>query len=811
MKPARLYLGLFLVTASTLMLQIIQTRILSVVLWYYLAFLIISLAMFGITAGAVFVYGRRTQFSERTLSTDLAHYSNVLAVVTAVCGAVQINLPLMGMQAVSQAIIWTQLIACLTLPFFVSGIVVSLALTRSALPIGRVYAVDLAGAAAGSLGVLLVLNLTDGPSAILWIAAMNALAAICFARSGGKRTADPKRPFAALLPRPEITLALLVIAALANGMTQNGLRLLFVKTRIEVGALQPVFTEWNTFARIAAFESKRHAPSMWGPSPAFRGEDWLSEERWIDIDGNASTVMPRFDGDISRLGFLKYDVTNIAHYLPGHRRAAVIGVGGGRDVLSARLFGVPDITGVELNPVLIRLLTQEPRFTDYSGINRLDGLHFNVDEARSWFARSDETFDIIQMSLVDTWAATGAGAFSLSENGLYTVEGWRTFINHLTPNGVFTVSRWYAPENVDEIGRAVSLANAALLDLGVDNPRDSIFLVGSGPIATMVISRTPFSESALALLKKTADDLQYRILLAPGMAPVSDVLGRIAEAKDRTELLRYTSGLPLDLTPATDNRPFFFNQLPLADPGKMVSLIKHRTAGVADGNIAASGTLLLLFVASTLLVLHSIVRPLRPAIADIGGRLAAYGTAYFLLIGIGFMCTEIGLLQRLSIFLGSPIYALSVVLFSVILTTGIGSLVSERLMLHTRARFVIWSAVTGIYLVLLPLWMPTVLSAFESADLVVRATICVLVVAPAGVLMGFGFPTGMRFVAAVNPQPLPWFWGINGAAGVLASSVAVAIGIAFGIPVTLMLGGLCYLLVIPAGLVLGFSSRATAD
>jgi hypothetical protein len=173
------------------------------------------------------------------------------------------------------------------------------------------------------------------------------------------------------------------------------------------------------------------------------------------------------------------------------------------------------------------------------------------------------------------------------------------------------------------------------------------------------------------------------------------------------------------------------------------------------------------------------------------------------------MCTEIGLLQRLSIFLGSPIYALSVVLFSVILTTGIGSFISDRLPLHTRARFVVWSVMTAGYLMLLPIWMPAVLYAFESSQIAVRAAVCVLAVAPAGILMGFGFPTGMRFVAAVNLDPLPWFWGVNGAAGVLASSVAVGIGIAFGIQFTLTLGGFCYLLLIPAGLVLGFSPRVT--
>ena len=167
MKPARFYCGVFLVTASGLMLQIVQTRILSVVLWYYLAFLVISIAMFGITAGTVWVYLRRGQFSERTLSHDLTYFTTLLAVAIALCGAVQTTLAPVDSVVGTRLFVWFELAICLTLPFFLSGVVVSLALTRSPFPVGRVYGVDLAGAAAGCLGALMLLNLTDGPSAVL--------------------------------------------------------------------------------------------------------------------------------------------------------------------------------------------------------------------------------------------------------------------------------------------------------------------------------------------------------------------------------------------------------------------------------------------------------------------------------------------------------------------------------------------------------------------------------------------------------------------------------------------------------------------
>jgi hypothetical protein len=235
----------------------------------------------------------------------------------------------------------------------------------------------------------------------------------------------------------------------------------------------------------------------------------------------------------------------------------VIGVGGGRDLLSARVFGIPQATGVEINPTFVNLLLHEPGFSEFVGLDKIDGVTLHVDEARSWFARSQETFDVIQMSLIDTWAATGAGAFTLSENGLYTVEAWQIFLRRLSPNGVFTVSRWYSPQRVAETGRMVSLAVAALMESGATNPRDHIFLAGSGKIATLIISRSGFSAAELRSLKNAMQRLQFDQLIVPGEESTSDVLSNIVNARDLSELEQYTRSYRLDLTPPTDERPFF--------------------------------------------------------------------------------------------------------------------------------------------------------------------------------------------------------------------------------------------------------------
>jgi hypothetical protein len=818
-RAAPFLIGVFLICMCSLMLQIVQTRVISVIVYYHLAFFAISMAMLGMTAGSLLVYFKSEIFSRERLFEHLAWISaafaisivlSTLSLITTVVGSGTANTSVMTL------VVWLKMIAILVPPYVFAGMAISLALTRSPWPVGLVYGVDLLGAAFGCLVTLALLSQADAVSVLIAIAAFAALASISFGvarrMSGEIQYLPLALTFLGRGKWPATLAVLFGVIAVANAAVQpttqasrwrQGLVLLLSKDNLELSA--PVLTRWNSYSRITAGEAQRRQPGLWGPSPITPAVNVL--QRGLIIDGSAGTAMYGFDGDLSKLDFLRYDITNLAYTIRNEGRSAVIGVGGGRDLLSAYLFGFRDVTGVELNPIFVDLLTRE--FRDYNRLADLPGIRLVVDEARSWFARTDERFDLIQMSLIDTWAATGAGAYSLSENGLYTTQGWQHFLSALTPKGVFTVSRWFSPQDITETGRLVSLAAAALRDHGIGRPKEHLFLAASEQLATLIVAKSPLSSEEIARLRTQADKLQFNVLLSPDESDRSGVLSRIADAETIEAIAALSAQAHLDLSATTDDRPFFFNQLIALDPAS-IALANSRPDGIVRGNLLASVTLLMIVALSALLVVYTMLLPALPYLRQTSASLARAGTFYFLLIGLGFMFVEIGLIQRISIFLGHPVYGLAIGLFGIILSTGVGALFSERMPLSSNSRIVAWAGALGIYLILLPFWLPAAIAAFEDGSLLQRILVSLAVVVPCGVLMGFGFPAGMRLVNAIDARPTPWFWAVNGASGVLAASLAVATSIAFSINTSLWIGAACYLAIAPVGVALASLSRRTS-
>jgi hypothetical protein len=808
---------------ATLMLQIIQTRILSVVSMYYLAFLSISMAMLGMTAGALFVYFTLREITPATVTNYLSKVSTILALTILVCFVLQLASPLAVVRVGTTLAIWLKVLVLLAAPFAVAGVAVSLALTKSPFPIGITYGVDLTGAAFGCLGVLFLLNVVDAPSAVFVVAALAALAGVCFRMAAERSGSDDSGLNWRVLHRPGLVALGLLALAGVNATTRYGLQPISAKLDVLEAGTAFDFEKWNSFSRILGNRTARRPPFLWGASPALPGGT-LIEHFVLNIDGLAGTLAPRLPERIADADFLKYDVTNLAYAARPTGRVAVIGVGSGRDVLSAYVFGARDITGVELNPIFIDLLTDPAKQRDFIGIANLPGVRLFVDDGRSWFARTREKFDLVQMSMIDTYAATGAGAFSLSENGLYTVEGWRIFLSSLTPTGLFTVSRWHAPSAPVEVGRTTSLAVAALFSLGVENPRDHIFLASLDNLATLVISRSPFTRDDLHALDDTARRLQYRVIARPREGAAEPVLDDLLSATSTGDLTERAGRHWLDLSAPTDARPFFFNQLRLFDRETFQLFVDFltpfssgRLSGLGGegfaiyGNVMAMSTLLTLIAISLAAVVLVILVPARAAIRNVERRLVYLGSLYFLLIGLGFMFIEIGLIQRISVLLGHPIYALGVVLFSIILSTGAGSLLSERLMPKSRRGIVLWLLLLAIYMLGLPYWLPDVVQSVEPAALIIRGIVSVAIILPAGILMGFGFPFGMTVVSARDTRPTPWFWAINGAGGVFASGLAVAWSLTFSVDATLRFGGVCYLLLLPTALLLSSSPAAQQE
>jgi hypothetical protein len=445
--------GLFLLSMGTLMYEVVVTRLLSVISWYYLAFVSVSMAMLGMTAGALFVQLRPHLFTEDQVPKRLWQAAAAMAISLPLALLTMQSIPIDADFTLQMFYSFVLFSAVMAVPFFFSGIAICLALTRSSFPIGKVYSVDLFGAAAGSLGAVALLELMDPSSAVFAVAALTFVSAAAWAQyaDGAPRTFRFIR----------YGLVLAVIAGV-NSAAPAAFRPIWTKGHFEMrGRLAAEI--WNPISRIRAFlpadAIAENSPFSWGASPS--APKTTVNLMWLDIDDDAGTPLYHYTGDPGELRFLSEDVTSTAARLRAGGSAAIIGVGGGRDVLTAHHFGFKRIVGIELNRGIVDLVMS--RFRQYGKLDTVPGFEIHNDEGRSYLSRTPERFDVIQASMVDTWAATAAGAMTLSENALYTVEGWQIFYSHLKPGGLITFTRWNVPEQRTQTTRLFSLGWATLL------------------------------------------------------------------------------------------------------------------------------------------------------------------------------------------------------------------------------------------------------------------------------------------------------------------------------------------------------------
>jgi hypothetical protein len=778
-----IYIGTFLIAFSTLALEITLSRLLSVISWYHMAFLAISTAMLGMTAGAVTVYLKPSWFTAEKLRHTLGKCCLAYALSLPLSLIVLCLTPLQSSRSIMSLFALMMAVGASALPFYFAGMAISAVLTKTELPIGRIYASDLIGASFGCLFVLAGLEFFDAPSLMILCASVGAAAGFSFV------CVNASAASLRLRRRSGWATGLLVLFALVNSSTQSGIRPYVIKGHVE-SSTKYLLEKWNSFSRVAVYSPTLSSPQYWGRSP-IAPPDKLVHQHYMNIDGDAATTMSRFS-TLSDIDHLRFDVTNLVYYLRPKGGSVIIGVGGGRDIQSAVLFGQERILGIDVNPVFIRLL--QTRFRDFAGIADRPEVELEVDEARSLLSRTQQHFSVIQMSLIDTWASTGAGAFSLSENALYTMEAWNIFLDRLADDGIFTVSRWYNPDNLGETGRVVSLAAGSLFRSGARQPSDHIAMITSGKISTLLLSKRPFQEADLAKIKKITSELKFDLVIFPGESPKYSSLRTILGSHSLDELRRVVADEPFNYEPSTDNNPYFFNMLRLRHMG----LALQSGDGSLKGNLHATVTLIGLIFVLVVFCLLAIVIPLVFG-THAKGRSAGFwsGATYFILIGSGFMLAEIGLVQRLSVFLGHPVYALGILLFTMILGAGLGSFASERISLNKQSLIFFLPLMASLWIFAIPFVFDKWLPIFSASLMPIRITFAVLVISPLCVLLGFFFPIGMRLVREKMGSETPWYWALNGIFGVLCSAIAVFIAIYFGISANFYLAAACYALLSP--------------
>jgi hypothetical protein len=352
----------------------------------------------------------------------------------------------------------------------------------------------------------------------------------------------------------------------------------------------------------------------------------------------------------------------------------------------------------------------------------------------------------------------------------------------------------------------VSLAVATLIDLGIEEPTQHLAVVAGGGIATLLLSKTPMNDDDVAVIESVSRDLDYRVVLRPGKRPQNPELNGIVASTSRKELDEAIAGTTLDYSPPTDENPYFFNMLRanqvlpaiLAEPKEDRWSLAGITDGVSKGSIVATRTLLGLVMTLVVLTALTVVFPLvlrgrGEAAGRRGPPILWSAAAYFALIGAGFMFVEIALIQRLSVFLGHPMYALGILLFTIIASAGIGSRLSESLPLTRRPWVFVYPVLIVAAILVIRFALPMLGSDMVSASMASRIAASIVLIVPLGILLGFAFPTGMKLARSARAAETPWYWAINGVFGVLCAALTVFVSIYFGISTSFYVGAICYI------------------
>ena len=766
-------IGVALVSGTLLMTELALTRIFSVVMYYHFAFLAISIALFGLSASGVLAFVARRRLDKFSTEALLASQSVVYALFTLVALFFLVRLRIGLSYSRHNLILMLTIYALATLPFLAGGFVITIAISRLSSRINAVYASDLIGAAVGCLILIPLLDRVGAPGVVLTAAALALTSAVLFAPATS---------------RSRYGIIAVVVMVLSLGGQLTGIAGFDIgDAKGHVGDVT-LFTKWNSFSRIGVYE-RTH--DNWSLSQTYSGP--IPRTRYMDIDAAASTPILEVKPDLSNVQFLKYELTAMAYRLkPAGFSALVIGPGGGRDLVSALVFGAGHVDGVEINPIIANDVMRG-QFSEFSG-----GIYTNprvsvaVDDGRSFVRAAPVKYDVIQASLVDTWAATAAGAYTLTENTLYTVEAFNDYIDHLNDNGMLTMTRWV----LDGL-RLVSLAQEAGQARGWDVSKH-LAVIQYDRVQTFLMKKSEFTPGEIATLRAAAAELEFNVIYAPTFAgeaaaplPTDEVDGmetadypRLIQAADRHQ---FYAAYRQDIRPTTDDRPFFFHTTKLEDQLQ-----------VAFGRQMLFGNGL-----SALMTLMGISAAL-VALFVLGPLLLAGGTRtpgwlpwllYFGSLGAGFMLIEVSVLQRFVLLLGHPVYSLTVTLFSLLLGTGIGAAWSQRFREDTlkRSTAIMLVAIALLSVAVIAVVTPLISWAIPFARNI-RILIAVATLVPIGVALGVPMPAGLRLLSARAPQMVTWAWGINGALSVVGATVAIFIAMNWGFGATLVTASGAYLI-----------------
>lgn len=759
-----LLFGVALTSFSALLLELSLTRLFSVVLFYHFAFLAISIALLGLGAGGVFAYLAKASLFK--IPTNIL--ASRLCLLNALC--VLIALEIIVHVPVSLELSWanfgklTTLYLAAAVPFFFTGLIFSVVFARETSSIARLYGADLAGGAIACLTLVPLLNGIGGPNTILFSALTMLLAAAVWA---------PPSP----LRRRGLVGAAILLVVMAANFSGRVVDVIYAKGQRHDRSTGMEYVRWNAISRVEV-------------------DGYPNGAKNIIIDADAGTSIMNVDPHAWQGTAWQHNLMGTApamvNVLRPRGEFAVIGPGGGVDVLRAVANGSPKVTGIEINPIIATKIMRR-RYADYAyHLYEIPEVHMNVSDGRSFIRNSSDRYDVLQMTLVDTWASTAAGAFALSENNLYTVEAFREYFEHLRPEGMIAITRWEFKQPREAL-RVVSVAIEALHRLGVPNPAKHFMVISEGDLdedgipVLVLAKKTPFTPQE----ESTAQaELERYPVLVPLYMPSQSADNPFSALIASNNPAAFAQTYAYNVAPVTDNNPFFFFTL------KTAQILNEDLQQGIDWKVNLGVVVLGMVLAiSTAAVLAFLIIPL--LLGSARARNQPLPLLYFVAIGLGYIMVEIALIQRFVLFLGHPTYALTVVIFLLLLSSGAGSLLSRRWFADANHRLVPLAVIIA-GLALYVFVLPAVLAHLVGLPFIVKLLVSGMLLVPLGFIMGMPFPTGLHALAAskdnANENAIEWAWAMNAASSVLGSVLAMVIAIHFGLNLTLAAGAAAYLL-----------------
>lgn len=792
-----LFLSIALLSLAALGYEILLMRLFSIIQWHHFAYMIISLALLGYGASGAVI----TIFQRELNSRFSVFYTAAIALfgISAIAAFLLVQqLPFNAEEVMWD---WRQpgwlllMYLLLAIPFVFAASAIALALSHYSDLIGKIYAYDLIGAGLGGICIILLLFKFMPFEVLAWIGVF-ALMATLLAAMALHSAAAWRIALLSILPAIAMIWIALHSTALISPYKELSQTLRIPGTEIVAQRSSPLGLLDIVESRETPF---RHAPGL-----SLKAEREPPPQVGIFTDGGNISVITRDAGMPDAFAYLDQITSALPYHLRKLRQVLILGAGGGADVQQARYHQIPQITAVELNPQIVELMRSD--YAEFSGhLYQQSDVEVHVEEARGFITDSSQHYDLIQVALMDAFGASTAGLYALNESYLYTLEAFKTYLQHLKPAGYLSVSRWIKLPPRDTL-KLMATAIQALKESGVEHPAQQLVLIRGWQTSTLLIKNGAFTSSEIDAVKAFCKTLGFDVAWYPGMqAGEANRFNQLRQPwfyQSAVSLLgddaeQFMDDYKFDLRPSTDDRPYFFHFFKWSILPEILSLQgKGGMPLLEQGYLISVSTLLQALLASLLLIILPLLFLKRREMQAPQTIRRSSVLIYFFAIGLAFLFIEIAFIQKMTLLLHHPLYSAATVMTGFLIFAGLGSLFSQRLVNRGDIRRGVVFAVGGIAVLSLTylLFFKHLPDALLSLPLAIKMLFAIVMIAPLATLMGMPFPLALSHLGQHARQLIPWAWGINGCASVISAILATLLAIYGGFSMVVTLAVLLYLL-----------------